>query len=1004
MSTTTTIEIEKLLPWSAGEIKTTPRGIRLLRKASPTEDFWRIWRANKQVLKDAGISCSQYGGAWEVSLWQDPPAAYIQEVTEKIQASYKKASDITVPAPEGCEYMPYQKAAIEFAIGRSGTLFGDEMGLGKCQPVLSPVLTLSGWKTMGDIRPGDSVVGRDGRATKVLKIYPQGKVPVMSVIFSDNTSTLCGEDHLWTVQDFNGRNRDGWRVMTTTEIASTINRGRGRWMIPLCEPVQFSAKRFPIDPYILGVLLGDGNVTGLTPQFCPGDDEVPCLVEASLPTDLSLTKTDLGTSTVYRIVSGPRGGRKTKNPLTEKLQSMGLFGLDGFKKFIPSEYQFGSLEQRLALLQGLMDTDGRSNGARTRFSSTSKDLADGVASLVRSLGGVSKVTEVPQAVKSNGSVDSRHFLVTVLTPMCPFRRPNLISRWKPSSKMTKMIVKVLPGIKPEESVCIKVEAADELYITNDYIVTHNTIEAIGVINNDPAIANVLVICPARVRINWTRELSKWLVRPMSVGVANGVLPDTNVVVIAYTTVAKFAEQLTARNWDLIVMDEVHYLKNPKAQRTVAVTNVAKNTTRKIGMTGTPIQNRVEELFTVLNLLDPQTWNDRGRFMNRYVYYKNDSRMAELQRLLRTSCMIRRLKKDVLTELPAKRRQTIVIPSTGYEAVLERERQVMERYEQQVTDSHAELELAKASGNEQDYLACVARLRQANSVAFAEISRVRHETALAKAPAVIEHIQDLLEATSEKIVVFAHHIDVLEQIHAAFPGAGLLHGQMKMESGQAALDRFQTDQNCRLLVCSLLAGGIGLNMTAGTIAVFAELDWVPTNLDQAESRLHRKGQLNSVLSNYIILQDSLDHRMVEILLEKLAIIDQAMGDSKDADAPLFPNVGRQNAISGPITITMAEYQDANLVMPPEQVRAIHTCIRMLAGVCDGALQLDGRGFNKLDSAVGKRLAALAYLSPRQALLAQKFCKRYHRQLPADLLAVAVPQPVAQVSSVSSSPIT
>jgi len=520
-----------------------------------------------------------------------------------------------------------------------------------------------------------------------------------------------------------------------------------------------------------------------------------------------------------------------------------------------------------------------------------------------------------------------------------------------------------------------------------------TIEAIGVINNDATIKNVLVICPSRLKINWSRELNKWLTRPMTVGLTNGILPATNVVIIAYTSCAKFEAEILARKWDLVVMDEIHYIKNPGAQRTRTVTNIAKETARKIGMTGTPIQNRIGELFTVLNLLDPVTWNDRNKFFRRYVYYANETRLAELQRLLRTSVMIRRMKKDVLTELPAKRRQTIIIGKEGYENALAHEREVMAKFEKQLLESHVELELAKASGNEAEYKSALARLRSANTVCFAEISKARHETAKAKVPDVIEQVKGFLDATSEKIVVFAHHVDVLEAIHAAFPGSGLIHGQVSQQAGQAALDRFQTDPDCRVLVSSILAGGLGLNMTAGSVAIFAELDWVPTNLDQAESRLHRKGQELSTLFAYVILEDSLDGRMIDILLEKLAIIDSAMGDEKDGDEPLFPNLSG-NTDKSAVTITMKEYRETTLVMPEAQMKAIHTGLRMLARVCDGAVELDGQGFNKLDTAVGHRLATLNYLSPRQALLGQKLVNRYRGQLPADLVAVAKGTPATQ----------
>jgi SWI/SNF-related matrix-associated actin-dependent regulator 1 of chromatin subfamily A len=183
--------------------------------------------------------------------------------------------------------------------------------------------------------------------------------------------------------------------------------------------------------------------------------------------------------------------------------------------------------------------------------------------------------------------------------------------------------------------------------------------------------------------------------------------------------------------------------------------------------------------------------------------------------------------------------------------------------------------------------------------------MRHATALAKVPLVVEHLVAALEE-SPKIVVFAHHRDVIAALAAEFPGRVVtLTGNDSPEARQAAVDRFQTDPECSLFIGSITAAGLGLTLTAAAHVVFAELDWVPANMTQAEDRTHRIGQRESVLVQHIVLESSLDASMVRTLLKKQQVIDEAV----DGAAPEEPR--RDNLFEGPYAEALLAAAEASL---------------------------------------------------------------------------------------------
>lgn len=531
-----------------------------------------------------------------------------------------------------------------------------------------------------------------------------------------------------------------------------------------------------------------------------------------------------------------------------------------------------------------------------------------------------------------------------------------------------------------------------------------TIQAVGLINADVTLTKILVVCPATLKRNWYNELSKWLTRDLRIGFGESKWfhPEaTDITIVNYDILAKYQDRIRAIEWDLLICDEAHLLKNPKTKRTRSICGIDDYTARKeecdvlppvkarraIFLTGTPIPNRPIEGFPLFHFLAPDEFRSFFGFAKRYCGADSNgfgfdpsgaSNLPELQDKLRSTIMIRRLKADVLKELPAKRRAIIEIPAiNGASAAVAAEADAFEAHEERLASLRVAVELAKASDDPADYDAAVGALKAGASVAFTEISRLRHDTAVAKIPYVVEHLRDIVEAGS-KVVVFAHHKDVLLAVAKEFGDkAVLLYGDTAMDARQAAVDRFQRHPECLVFVGGILAAGVGITLTAASHVVFAELDWVPGNVTQAEDRCHRIGQHDCVLVQHLVLEGSLDARMATVLVAKQEIQAAALDTVTEAQEPAVPS--KERAATESASRKQIETEAAQ--MTPARIAAVQDGLRQLAAMDgDRARDVNGMGFSKIDVEIGHKLASLYVLTPKQAALGSKLVKKYRRQVP------------------------
>ena len=363
---------------------------------------------------------------------------------------------------------------------------------GRAQPVFTKVLTPGGFRPIGELRVGDLVIGSDGRPTVVAGVYPQGFKQIYRVYTQDGSSTLASEDHLWAVYTHADRRRGKpARVLQTKEMIGNLRAaGRHRYLLPLLTaPVSFDLRPVPLDPYALGLLLGDGCVTcQTTPSFATTDPELAKSLERLIPGIKLRQKSDV--DYVLNRVRQPGEVITIENPVTGAMRRLGLAGTKSDTRFIPEDYLFNSPQVRLAVLQGLLDSDGgpvtqEGRTCRIQFGTASRRLRDDVVFVVQSLGGVVNQRTRKAAGRKPGLARGRpvhhrsdaHILdIRLPKGMVPFRLARKAAKYDATGGGRPM--RFIDRIEPAgtaEAVCIKVAAADSLYVTEDFLLTHNTL-------------------------------------------------------------------------------------------------------------------------------------------------------------------------------------------------------------------------------------------------------------------------------------------------------------------------------------------------------------------------------------------------------------------------------------------------------------------------------------------------------------------------------------------------
>ena len=391
-----------------------------------------------------------------------------------------------------------------------------------------------------------------------------------------------------------------------------------------------------------------------------------------------------------------------------------------------------------------------------------------------------------------------------------------------------------------------------------------TIQALAWLQLHPNFQPVVIIVPASLKLNWKREAEKWLPNP-KVEILSGTSPwktTGDMLIINYDVLHAWIDHLKWRRPQVLITDESHYYKSNSAKRTKAVKMLAKGIPYVIALSGTPILNRPIEIYNAIKIIRPELFPNYMAFTKRYCNARHNgfgwdfsghSNIMELHHILTSSVMIRRLKSEVLQDLPDK------------------------------TYSFVPIELDNAAiynQAERDFIAFVkaykgkeAAIRASNAKVLTSIEGLKQLAVQGKLKRSIDWIKNFLDSSDQKLVVFAVHKFVIDALMKEFPDISVkIDGSVSNGERQKSVDNFQNNQNIRLFIGNIQAAGVGITLTAASNVVFLELPWTPGALVQAEDRTHRIGQKDAVTIYYLLAENTIEEKIAKLIDSKRRVLD------------------------------------------------------------------------------------------------------------------------------------
>jgi SNF2 family DNA or RNA helicase len=384
-----------------------------------------------------------------------------------------------------------------------------------------------------------------------------------------------------------------------------------------------------------------------------------------------------------------------------------------------------------------------------------------------------------------------------------------------------------------------------------------TVEALAALEADGAYP-AIVVCPASMKLGWQREAERWLPH-RSVVVVEGrppVPPSGEITILNYEIVAAHREALSRRHPRALVVDESHYCKNPQAKRTQAVRRLAGAVAPdglRLALTGTPVLNHADELIAQLRVIGRlEDFGSGARFSRQFRGQLSEER---LHWHLRRRCFVRRLKSEVLPQLPAKRQVVVPVALTNEAEYRLAEKDVIEWLRSQPLD------LSELNAR----IAATLRAER-----LAQLGTLQRLAARGKLAAALAWIDDFL-ASGEPLVVFARHVEVQQAVLVRFPAALHLLGADSLRNREASIAAFQDPGGPSLIIGATRVAAQGITLTRSSNVAFLELEWTPAMHDQAEDRCHRIGQHDAVTAWYLLAANTIDETMARLIQSKRQVV-------------------------------------------------------------------------------------------------------------------------------------
>ena len=413
----------------------------------------------------------------------------------------------------------FQKFVRWFMMSRPGSAAWLGMASGKMQPLDSLVLTPQGFVPMGDISLGHQVITPSGEIASIDGVFPHGVQPIYRLTLSDGRTVEAGGGHLWSVSTYGRRHRGLPSVVKTTdELIADLRcaNGDSKWSIQAIDDVELGDWSSTLEPYLLGVLLGDGSLSGGSIALSNPDPQVLDAVRQALPVGCSLVNSSATSPDGLNwYITTPRG---QANPVLDEIRRLGLHGTTAADKHVPEQLRHASSKDRLALLQGLLDTDGTPNKTSGfDFTVKSKALAHDVAWLVRSLGGSAHYRV--RTLRSGPYAGNDYHRVTGRLPAhhSPFRTGSKLGKLTPHYRGSRrdypslhLAIRDIEHVRDAPAQCISVDHPSHEYITDGFVRTHNTLVTLSTLSHLREPGHILVVAPRNIAVDtWPQEVFDW---------------------------------------------------------------------------------------------------------------------------------------------------------------------------------------------------------------------------------------------------------------------------------------------------------------------------------------------------------------------------------------------------------------------------------------------------------------------------------------------------------------
>ena len=867
------------------------------------------FKENRFIFDNCALNVEYFIKAFPDAIWEGE-AAIIKENFYKrkkleINNEENKKEEYKL---ENCDFIfktkPFDHQLKAFMVSRDleeyALLF--EQRCGKLLIKETPVLTPKGFKNIEDIEIGDEVCGWKEKS-KVTNKFFNPKAKIYEITFSDKTKIQCCEDHLWWVKDWNQCGKKNWEVLNTKQILEKglfkKDKITKRWEIPVCKPISFEEQELRIKPYTLGALIGDGGLTGDQVLLTTEDD---IILENIKKEGYKINKSPSSKITYHILID--------KKDIPQELLGY------SYEKRIPQEYLFNSAENRIKLLQGLIDTDGfvdkhfysakYQNKNKEKFSpslkycTTSKKLFEDIKFLVQSLGGVisnvdirkGKIKEIEHRIRYIFTIQ---LPLEILKKSCTVERKinRIIENSVKNKRKPKRKIIDIKYVGEKEGYCLEVDGKDASYLINDCIVTHNTkviLDTAAYLYQKDKIDTLVVVAPNGVHRDWINEaIPQHMIENSDCFIWNGkwtkkeqenlekVLNSNKLKTFSFNIDCfvsekqqNLLEKILKEQRCLLVIDESHKIKNPSAKRTKFLLSISKMAHYRRILSGTPIANGPQDIFSQFMFLNPQILGLTSfyAFKMRYCVLGGylgkqiigSKNLDELQKKIEQYSF--RVLKSECFDLPPKIYQKIRFDLTTEQ--------------RKIYNEIKEEGLAFLKNNDlkdplifNEAITRITKLQQVISGFIFDTDNKKMIKLIDddKNPKLLE-LKELLEKIEGKTIIWTKFVFDADILCNFLKNQCVRYdGQVDPNQRQLNKKRFKEDDKIKYIIINSQVGAEGITLPEAENAIFFTNGYSFLNRDQAEARNHDVNSKKAVTYFDMCCNNSIDSKIIRVLKDK-----------------------------------------------------------------------------------------------------------------------------------------